>query len=115
MAKLTKSMKEAIDQLAQQIISSAAYQNFQEKRALLANDPNFLSLYQQLEEKQDMLDKLADSEEDIPDEYLEELEEKYRTSEDKKEKIQLAIEAGKYFTEELMENTNDNTGLIEKV
>ncbi len=31
MAKLTKSMKEAIDQLAQQIISSAAYQNFQEK------------------------------------------------------------------------------------
>ena len=48
-------------------------------------------------------------------EYLEELEEKYRTSEDKKEKIQLAIEAGKYFTEELMENTNDNTGLIEKV
>ncbi|HOA99631.1 MAG TPA: YlbF family regulator [Candidatus Atribacteria bacterium] len=75
MAKLTKSMKEAIDQLAQQIISSAAYQNFQEKRALLANDPNFLSLYQQLEEKQDMLDKLADSEEDIPDEYLEELEE----------------------------------------
>ena len=49
------------------------------------------------------------------EEYLEELEEKYRTSEDKKEKIQLAIEAGKYFTEELMENTNDNTGLIEKV
>jgi hypothetical protein len=48
-------------------------------------------------------------------EYLEGLEEKYRTSEDTKEKVQIAIEAGKYFTEELMENTNDNTGLIEKV
>lgn len=74
MVKLAKSMKEVINQLAQQIISSTAYKNFQEKRALLANHPEFLSLFQQLEEKQKELDKLTDNEEDIPDEYLEELE-----------------------------------------
>ncbi|MBP9015278.1 MAG: YlbF family regulator [Candidatus Atribacteria bacterium] len=75
MAKLTANMKKAIDQLAQLIISSSAYQDFQEKSTALAKNPDFLSVSKELEEKQKILDKLSDNEEDIPDEYLEELEE----------------------------------------
>ncbi|GEM_PF-994091 len=75
MAKLTANMKKAIDQLAQLIISSSAYQDFQEKSTTLAKNPDFLSVSKELEEKQKILDKLSDNEEDIPDEYLEELEE----------------------------------------
>jgi len=74
-AKLTANMKKAIDQLAQLIISSSAYQDFQEKSTALAKNPDFLSVSKELEEKQKILDKLSDNEEDIPDEYLEELEE----------------------------------------
>jgi cell fate (sporulation/competence/biofilm development) regulator YlbF (YheA/YmcA/DUF963 family) len=74
-AKLNTAMKKAIEQLAQQIMSSSVYQDFQEKSATLANNPEFRSISQQLEEKQQILDKLSDNEEDIPDEYLEELEE----------------------------------------
>lgn len=47
--------------------------------------------------------------------FLEELEKKYRETEDKKEKDSIAVEAGKYFAQELFENTNDNTGLIEQI
>jgi len=68
-------MKKAIEQLAQQIMSSSVYQDFQEKSAALAKNPDFLSVSKELEEKQKILDKLSDNEEDIPDEYLEELEE----------------------------------------
>lgn len=75
MAKLSTAMKKAIDQLAQQIMSSSIYQDFQEKSATLANNSEFRSISQQLEEKQKILDKLSDNEEDIPEEYLEELEE----------------------------------------
>lgn len=46
---------------------------------------------------------------------LESFERLYRETEDKKEKDLTAVEAGKYFAYELFENTNDNTGLIEKV
>lgn len=47
--------------------------------------------------------------------FLEDLEKKYRETEDKKEKDSIAVEAGKYFAQELFENTNDNTGLIEQI
>lgn len=47
--------------------------------------------------------------------FLENLEKKYRETEDKKEKDSIAVEAGKYFAQELFENTNDNTGLIEQI
>lgn len=47
---------------------------------------------------------------------LEELEKKYRKEETSaKEKVELAIEAGKLLAEEIMTNTDDRTGLIQTV
>lgn len=45
---------------------------------------------------------------------LEKLLEQFNKSEIKKEKDELQIEAGKLLTKELLENTEDNTGLIDK-
>ena len=46
---------------------------------------------------------------------LEEYTKKYNETESDKEKNEIAIELGKILTEEIMENTQDNTGLIDKV
>lgn len=46
---------------------------------------------------------------------LEELEKKYREAEKQRDKDDIAIEAGKIVTCEIMENTDDRTGLIESV
>lgn len=46
---------------------------------------------------------------------LEDLLEQFNKTENKKEKDVLAIEAGKILTEELLENTEDNTGLINTI
>ena len=45
---------------------------------------------------------------------IEELFERYKKASDK-EKDEIAIEAGKFLTEEILKNTNDQTGLIKEV
>ena len=45
---------------------------------------------------------------------LESLREQYNKSEDKAEKDNLAIEAGKLLAQQIMENTIDNTGELLK-
>ena len=45
---------------------------------------------------------------------LESLREQYNKSEDKSEKDDLAIEAGKLLAQQIMENTIDNTGELLK-
>lgn len=46
---------------------------------------------------------------------LEEYTKKYNEAESDKEKNEIAIELGKILTEEIMENTQDNTGLMDKI
>lgn len=46
---------------------------------------------------------------------LEELEKKFREAEKKRDKDDIAIEAGKLIAKEIMENTDDRTGLINSV
>ena len=46
---------------------------------------------------------------------LEDFFKKYNNTEDSKEKDRIAIEAGKFLTSEILENTEDNTGLIETI
>jgi hypothetical protein len=46
---------------------------------------------------------------------LEELEKKFREAEKQRDKDDIAIEAGKLLAKEIMENTDDRTGLINEV
>lgn len=46
---------------------------------------------------------------------LEELFKKYNDTDSQKEKDKIAIECGKFLVEEILENTDDRTGLIEEV
>lgn len=46
---------------------------------------------------------------------LEDFFKKYNETEDKKEKDLIAVEAGKFLASEILENTEDNTGLIETI
>ena len=47
--------------------------------------------------------------------YFNEFTKKFNETEDKKDKDLIAIEAGKFLVSEILENTEDNTGLIETV
>lgn len=46
---------------------------------------------------------------------LEELEKKFREAEKQRDKDDIAIEAGKLLAKEIIENTDDRTGLIDTV
>ena len=46
---------------------------------------------------------------------IEELEKKFREATKQRDKDDIAIEAGKLIAKEIMENTDDRTGLINEV
>ena len=51
----------------------------------------------------------------LPEDKLEEFHKKYNDAESDEEKMKIAIECGKFLASEILENTDDRTGLIDTI